>query len=631
MTEREPIFCPHAERCPGCPLIALAPDAAQAAKAERLAHAILPYATLRTRALPLRGAAAVTGYRTRAKLVVAPGPRLGLHARGSHEVLDLPGCRVLAPGLARAAEALRALLAAPPAPAETVLRAVGDGAGRLRAVDLREVQDDEGAALLLTLVLETPEPDRTALEAAADALASALPALRSLALRLHDGRAPGLLGGPPRLVRGELLLRERLRPDAPFELVGAGSFAQAHRAQAAVLQEAVVSALGALGARGRAARVLDLYAGTGGLGLALAAQGAAPVLVEAYVPAARAAEAAARAQGLALEVRALPAEAALPELFREGARFEAAVANPPRAGLPPRVREALARLVTGPLVYVSCEPATLARDLAHLAELGWRCERLEPFDLMPLTEQVESLAVLRRAPAPALVRLHADAALVAIAKPPFLPTVPHPEHADSLLARVRALPGLARAVPLGPLDAGTSGVSLFGTSPVHARRLAQALAGPEAERRYLALVRGVGRARGRIARALDAREARTRYRRLAVVAGHALLEVAPESGGTHQIRRHLAAIGEPVLGDARHGHAPSNRHTFERAGLDRPFLHCASVALRHPLTGEQICIEAPLAPDLASALARLGGDPGALALGLPRAPARAAAPAPSGP
>jgi 23S rRNA-/tRNA-specific pseudouridylate synthase len=236
--------------------------------------------------------------------------------------------------------------------------------------------------------------------------------------------------------------------------------------------------------------------------------------------------------------------------------------------------------------------------------------------------------VLRRAPPPALGVLYEDRALVAVAKPPFLPTVPHPEHPDSLLARVRALPGRGEVVPLGRLDAGTSGVCLFAASPSQAGALQRALAAEGAERRYLALVRGVARARGSIARALDERAARTRYRRLAVVAGHALLEVAPESGRTHQIRRHLASIGEPVLGDARHGHAPSNRHLFERAGLDRPFLHCASVAFRHPVTKARVRIQAPLAPDLASVLARLGFDPTSLAQPGPaaRAPAAAAAP-----
>ena len=448
-----------------------------------------------------------------------------------------------------------------------------------------------------------PAPGAVALDAAASALSAAIPALRSLALRVHDGKSPSLLGGPPRVIWGPSFVEDRLRPEAPAVRVSSGSFVQVHRPQAARLQAATESALGALGpgtALGAIAgkRVLDVYAGTGALGLALAAHGAKPTLVEGFAPAAEAAREAARQQGLALEVRGEPAEQALPALVREGARFEAAVANPPRAGMTRRAREALAALVSGPLVLVSCEPRTLARDLAHFRELGFRCERLEPWDLMPLTDQVESLAVLRKAKPPAPVVLHAAPGFVAIAKPPGVPTAPQAEHGDSLLARVRGLRGRAEAVPLDRLELGASGVCLYATSPAHVKPLTKALAAEGAERITLVLVRGVARASGRVGT--------LRYRRRAVVAGHALLEVTAPHGEPKPIRRQLASIGEPVLGDERHGHAPSNRHLFERAGLDRSFLHVASVQFIDPGSGEPVRIEAPLAPDLAAVLERLG-------------------------
>jgi 23S rRNA (uracil1939-C5)-methyltransferase len=129
----------------------------------------------------------------------------------------------------------------------------------------------------------------------------------------------------------------------------------------------------------------------------------------------------------------------------------------------------------------------------------------------------------------------------------------------------------------------------------------------------------VARARGRVARPLReggrAHPAEIRYRRLAVAGGHALLEVASGSGRLHPIRRLLAAIGEPVLGDERHGHGPSNRHLLERHFLDRPFLHCASIELPHPGTGRRLRVEAPLAPDLAAVLVRLGVDPTRIGVG----------------
>jgi 23S rRNA (uracil1939-C5)-methyltransferase len=586
----EPVSCPFAARCPGCAWIALPPAEQLRAKEALLAAALAPY-ELGVRPLPAQAAERRTGYRTRAKLAVAPGPRLGLFARGTHEVLDLPGCPVLAPGLADATAALRGLLAKPPPGAEAVLLPEGDGPGRLRAVDLREVESEAGPGLLLSLVLRAPEPPPAALAAAADALFAALPRLRALAVRVHDGRSPSLLGGPARLLRGPALLDDRLRPGAPAVRVGPGSFVQVHRAQAARLHEAVERALGALAGR----RVLDVYAGSGALGLALAARGARPTLVEGFAPAAAAAREAAECQGLALDVRAAHAERALPALLREGARFGAAVANPPRAGMTRRAREALAALVDGPLVLVSCEPRTLARDLAHFRELGFRCERLEPWDLMPLTDQVESLAVLRRAEPPAPSVLLADAAFLAVAKPPGLPVLPRAEHPDSLLARVRKLRGRAAAEAALAPPRGASGIALFASEEAAALRAA--LAAPNAEATALALVRGVSRAQGRVGS--------LRYRRRAVAAGHALLELRGAAAALASIPRALARIGEPVLGDERSGHAPSNRHLFERAGLDRPFLHVASVRFAHPRSGAPVAVEAPLAPDLAAVLARL--------------------------
>jgi 23S rRNA (uracil1939-C5)-methyltransferase len=579
----EPVSCPFAARCPGCAWIALAPAEQLRAKEGLLADALAPYG-LGVHPRPVRAAEARAGYRTRAKLAVAGGPRLGLFERGTHEVLDLPGCPVLAPGLAAATAALRELMHAPPAGAEAALLPEGEGPGRLRAVDLREVESEMGRGLLLSLVLRAPEPPAPVLEAAADALFAVLPELRSLALRLHDGRSPSLLGGLPRTLRGPALLDDRLRPDAPAVRVGAGSFVQVHRAQAAKLQQAAESALGAVAGR----RVLDVYAGSGALGLALAARAARATLVEGFAPAAAAAREAAAQQGLALEVRAEPAERALTALLREGARFEAAVANPPRAGMSRRARAALAALVDGPLVLVSCEPRTLARDLADFRELGLRCERLEPWDLMPLTDQVESLAVLRRAEPPAPAVLHEDAALVAVAKPPG-------PARDVLLARVRKLRGRGAAEAVLVPARFASGVALFVNADAAALR--RALAAEGAEGTALALVRGVARAQGRLGE--------LRHRRRAVVGGHALLELRGPPAALATIPRALARIGEPVLGDERSGHAPSNRHLFERAGLDRPFLHVSSVRFAHPASGAPLAVEAPLAPDLAAVLERL--------------------------
>lgn len=585
------IACEHAERCGGCALIGLPYPAQLAAKARRLADALAPYG-LAPPVEPVRGAARRAGYRTRAKLVVGAGGAIGLYARGGHELVDVPGCRVLPPELASVAAALRELLP-------------GSGVD-VRALDLRAVASDGAPAVLVGLVVAGPDGvDDLRLQALADRVA-ALPGVAGVAASARAADAPRVLGGEPRVLRGPAAVPDRLGPDLPWQLAGHGAFVQAHREQARALQDALVeelrAALGALSG----ARVLELFAGSGSLALRLAAEGARPLGVEAQARAAEAARAAARAQGLAVEIEGGDATRAAARLAAEGERLDAVVVNPPRRGLPPALRAALARLAPRALVYVSCEPATLARDLAHLAWLGWRPERLLPFDMIPQSEEVETLARLAPAAPPALRLLHQDEGLLVFDKPPHLPTTPHDEHAASLVERVRA--AFPEATPAHRLDAGTSGACVFARAPADVAAAARALAAGRKE--YLCLARGITRPKGAVSRPLvedgRPREARTRYRRLAIVGGHSLLSVEPEHGRTHQIRRHLAALGHPVLGDLRHGHGPSNRHLFERHGLDRPFLHCAALALARP-AGAPLRVESELAPDLRAVLASLGG------------------------
>ncbi len=618
------IDCPHADRCPGCSLIRLPERAQLDAKTERLAAALAPYATTGFERIDaIHPALPTSGYRTRAKLAVAEGGRVGLFAADSHEVINIPECRVLAPVLARAASALRGLLAAPPPGTSAVFRGARDEStrlgedmsGRFRAVDLREVQDDRGAGVLLTLVFEEPRPTPAELDAVCDALERVIPELRVVALSLHDGRSPQLLGRTPLVLRGEPDQRDRNSPDEPWSYASAGSFAQAHRGQAAAISREVLRALSPRAGQ----RVLDVFAGSGGLGLAIASRGADVTLVESFAPAGEAARRAADGQGLAarVEVRIGAAEDQLPKLCAEGVQFDAAIVNPPRRGVAPAAREALTRLCNAEpasrvcLVYVSCEPETLARDLAHFAQLGLGIVRLVPFDLMPQTREVECVALLERVALPEPTVLYEDEALLAIAKPAFLATVPHRERGDSLLERVRTRLA-SHAVPLHRLDADTSGVCLFVRQPDAAAEWQAALGHAESRKRYLALVRGQAREKGRIARPIvedgRARAAVTRYRRRERLGGHTLLEVVPETGRTHQIRKHLASVGRPVLGDERYGHAASNRHLAERHWLDRPFLHCASLELTHPKTGARLHLEAPLPPDLVRVLERLRAD-----------------------
>jgi 23S rRNA pseudouridine1911/1915/1917 synthase len=163
------------------------------------------------------------------------------------------------------------------------------------------------------------------------------------------------------------------------------------------------------------------------------------------------------------------------------------------------------------------------------------------------------------------------------------------------------------------LDRDTSGLLVVARSEEAHERLKQIVQKRELEREYLALVRGRPRSRsGRIEapigrdrrdptrHSLDTdrpREAVTHFELVELIEQNALLRVRLETGRTHQIRVHLAAIGLPVVGDPVYG--------VPDPALGRQFLHAARLAFTHPFTGNWVEVESPLPPDLARYLEAL--------------------------
>ncbi len=166
----------------------------------------------------------------------------------------------------------------------------------------------------------------------------------------------------------------------------AAAFEQVNAEVAVALRDATLTAVPA-----DARRVLDLYAGAGDVALALARRGCGVTSVEAEDAAVRLAQERAKEAGLVVEAAAGRVEHHIRRLLPA----DAVVANPPRTGLAPEVAAALAESPPATLVYVSCDPGTLARDLKRIGadpvRLSLRC-----FDMFPQTSHVETLAVLRR-------------------------------------------------------------------------------------------------------------------------------------------------------------------------------------------------------------------------------------------
>lgn len=213
--------------------------------------------------------------------------------------------------------------------------------------------------------------------------------------------------------------------------------------------------------------------------------------------------------------------------------------------------------------------------------------------------------------------VHVDEWLAVVDKPAGLIVHAAPgQRSETLVDALGGLLGGGEAERVGivhRLDRETSGLLLVARDEEPHRRLSAMIKARAVERRYLALVEGRPSARtgtidaplGRDPRAPErrsvrgrgAREARTHFEVLEALAADSLVAVRLETGRTHQIRAHFAAIGHPLVGDPRYGRA--GRH-----GLERQFLHSHAVAFEHPFTGEGMRFESGLPRDLVAALDR---------------------------
>jgi 23S rRNA (uracil1939-C5)-methyltransferase len=584
------VRCPHSDRCPGCALLDLPYSAQLETKGRRLAEALAGYAALTESVVgPAMGADPATEYRVRAKLVAAGGA-LGLFERGGHEIVDIPGCRVLTPRVYAAVAELRALLTELPA---------------VSSVDVRET--DAGMIVTLALPPRTTASERSRVS---ERVCSEVKGVVTLALSSREPDAPQLLGADLRVVHGPEAVKHTFKAGTPYHYAAPGAFTQTHPGQARWLHRAIERVLGELSTQPAGLRplaglgLLELYAGSGALALRLAARGANVTHVESFEPAVKLTERAAHEQGIAMRALASDAASALKLLVRERARFDAVLVNPPRRGLDPDVRRLVAELSPRLVIYVSCDPVTLARDADHFARLGQRLMQVTPFDMIPQSDAVETLALLRPFAPPLPRVLHAGSDFLAVEKAPHEPTLPQSEHRGSLLERVRRLPGAREAVAATRLELGTSGVCVFARTPSQLQASSAAL--EHAELRYLALVRGPTRAQGTLRAASRNRtplpaELALRYRRRELIGGHSLLEVFAVPSQAPQIKTRLASIGHPVLGDTKQGDARSNTHFFHRHGLDRTFLHVSELSLG----GDEPTLRAELPADLERVLESL--------------------------
>lgn len=378
--------CPHyPEGCAGCPFINLPYPEQLRRKQQIVAQALAAYPSLRH----LEVAAVVPsprrlGYRARVKLAVrrSKGEVLtGLYLPESHRVVDISSCPVHPEPVNRVIQQLkREIQRFDIAPYDE-----GSDSGELRYLDIR--YSFWSRELVLTLVTRHATLPRGA--DLARALRRQFPFLGGVVQNINEDPGNVIWGARSRPLAGRDTLIERLGPWKIMLPVGV--FSQANPLIARKLYEKV-HLFAALSGK---ETVLDLYCGVGPISLYLA-QGTRLIWgVDESSLSIATAKQNSRMNGVH-NCRFFEANVAekVAEAKRLFAQIDLVILNPPRKGVQPDAMAALGSLRPERIIYVSCEPATLARDLGRLSENGYRVLAAQPFDMFPQTAEVETAALL---------------------------------------------------------------------------------------------------------------------------------------------------------------------------------------------------------------------------------------------
>jgi 23S rRNA (uracil1939-C5)-methyltransferase len=380
---RRPAPCPLYDRCGGCTVQHLTYEAQLAAKAHVVGEALRRIGAREVENPHVEPAVSEVAYRSRVTYTLRRRPGGGVLA-GYHAV-DRPErlvdihdeCLLPEPIIQKVWVALRG--------------AWGEGAARLPAGEsLRLTLRSAEGGVVLTVDSDRGDGGVGATDGDPGGLVAEIPELLAIWRGRTGSASPRLLAGSPDTVTRWQGFSIPIRTSA---------FVQVNRAGADMLHEAT---LRELGAAPRGLRVVDAYCGSGVFGRRLAHHGARVIGIELDpegAEAARLGEGDLEREGEG-SFRVL--EGPVEDRLQEALPADVVLVNPPRGGLHPRVPALLREARVPRILYVSCDPATLARDLERLGP-GYALRVAKAFDLFPMTSHVETLVVLERADLPQVV------------------------------------------------------------------------------------------------------------------------------------------------------------------------------------------------------------------------------------
>ncbi|MEB3284451.1 MAG: 23S rRNA (uracil(1939)-C(5))-methyltransferase RlmD [Candidatus Sericytochromatia bacterium] len=329
----------------------------------------------------------------------ADGWKLGLFEPRSHRVVTTSACALQHPTLTAAQHALEAAL-------ETLqLTAYSEQkqTGFLRST-FAKVGHRSGELMVGIVTREASFPQANLL---VERLREQLPHLTTVVQNVHRSAGNKLMGPETRTLYGPGVIKEELNTGPthrPLTLsISPVSFFQVNGAAVEILYDAIANACGLPkeGPVGTGPHIIDAYSGTGAIALFLAARGAGKVTgIEIITAATNDAAHNASVNGLESRVQFITGavENLLGGLLHEISEKQTIVLDPPRKGCETAVIDALLTHHPERIVYVSCNPATQARDIKRLTAGGYQLQRVQPVDMFPQTAHVECIAELRWSP-----------------------------------------------------------------------------------------------------------------------------------------------------------------------------------------------------------------------------------------
>ena len=375
------VDCPYFSSCGGCATRHMTYAEELEFKRQKVQDCLTRIGGCSTPVSVIYGAENTERYRNKVQFPIS-GTAIGFYAARTHSVTDVEDCLLQPQSCARLRKALKEYMAAYHVPAydEKI------GKGLLRHLYVRTSQAGESLCCLLVNGKALPREEELV-----EALRTAEPGLKGIVLGINEKKNNVILGDSYRTLWGQDFLMDTMR-GLSFRL-SVPSFYQVNTPQAEVLYGLALDLAALTGEE----TAVDLYCGIGTITLCLAQKAKRVIGAEIVPQAIEDARENARRNGLTnTDFFCGDASDVAARLASEGIRPEVITVDPPRKGLAEEVIASIAQMAPKRVVYVSCDPATLARDVKRFSERGYTVRKAAAVDLFPRTPHVETVVLLTK-------------------------------------------------------------------------------------------------------------------------------------------------------------------------------------------------------------------------------------------